>query len=545
MKKRLVLLMVLVVIVAAIAGCAKPATQPPEQEQPKEKSQVVFALWSAPEGVFNYNLYESRYDADSMGPMFEGLLKRNPDLSYKAGLADVWEVKDGGLVFYFKLRDDVFFHDGKKVTTDDVKFTFEWMMHKDYTGVRASNWQYIKGYDAFKKGETTTVEGIKVINEREIEFHFSQIDAPAFGTLSTWPISPKHVFEGTPIGQLKDHPGIKNPIGAGPFKFVRYVPGQFVEMEAFENYHYGRPKLDVIIVKVANADVAVAELLTKSVDAAWVQPNKKDWNNFKGSGFLSIIEYAQNGYQYMGLQNEHPLFNDRRVRQALTYAIDRPGIVKNLLDGMGVVQFGHMSTVSWAFNDKLTYRPYDPEKAKQLLEEAGWVLRNDGFRYKDNKKFSFKLSYPTGNPVRMNSALVIQQNLKDVGIEVVLDIMEFATLSTKVYQNRDFEAYLMGWGLAADPDATSIWGPGENWNAVNFNHPRNGELLKAGRSVVEQEKRKPIYDEWQELLFEENPYVWLYAGLEAYVFNGALKEFKPNPFGIWWDVELWHWDGQR
>ncbi|MBS4023976.1 MAG: hypothetical protein KGZ79_16400, partial [Dethiobacter sp.] len=98
------------------------------------------------------------------------------------------------------------------------------------------------------------------------------------------------------------------------------------------------------------------------------------------------------------------------------------------------------------------------------------------------------------------------------------------------------------WGLAADPDATSIWASDSSWNAVKFLHPKNDELLKAGRAVVDVAARKKIYDEWQQLLYNEAPYVFLYAANEAYVYNGALKEFKPNPFGIWWDVEKWHWD---
>jgi peptide/nickel transport system substrate-binding protein len=122
--------------------------------------------------------------------------------------------------------------------------------------------------------------------------------------------------------------------------------------------------------------------------------------------------------------------------------------------------------------------------------------------------------------------------------------MEFSALSTLVYTDRNFDAYLMGWGLAADPDASGIWGSASAWSPVHFgfDHPDNEKLLDAGRAVVPQEERKPIYEEWQALLYEEAPYVWLYAGNEAYVFNSSLKEFKPNPFGIWFDVEKWHFE---
>ncbi len=546
-SKKLVFMLVFLMLLSvfAVSGCGPEEVADDPVEKPG--GQVVFALWSAPEGVFNPNLYESRYDADSMGPIFSGMLGLNPDLTYFNNLAEVWEIREDGLVFYYKLRDDIYFHDGVPVTTADVQFTFEWMMHPDYTGVRAGMWSRILGFEDFNTGKTDTVEGIKVLNDREIEFHFSEIDAPAHLNVSTWDISPKHVFEGTPIGELQHHEAITSPIGSGPFMFERYVEGAFVELVRNPNYHRGAPKLDRIIIRVANADAAQLELLTGGVNAAWMMPNADDWAAFKDSGFLTITEYPQNGYQYMAVLNTHELFQDARVRQALTYAIDRQGMVSELLDGMGIVQVGHMSSVSWAYNKDLKPRPYDPARAKELLKEAGWTPGADGILEKDGKRFSFVLSYPTGNPVRMESALVIQENLRDVGIEVELEIMEFSALVSKVFpktgfQDIDYEAYLMGWGLAADPDPSGIWDKDVAWNAWRFTHPDSQRLIDAGRSVVEIEKRKPIYYEWQQLVFDEAPIIFLYAPYEAYVFDSALKGFKPNAFGIWYNVENWYWD---
>lgn len=538
-KKKLAFLLVFMLLFSgfSVIGCHLGSEQ---------GGQVVFAIWSAPDGVFNFNLHESRYDADSMGPIFDGMLGLNPDLTFYYNLAEEWEIREDGRVFYYKLRDDIYFHDGEPVTTADIRFTFEWMMHQDYTGVRAGNWAKIIGFDDFKAGKTDNVEGIKVLNDREIEFHFAEVDAPAHLSVSTWPISPKHVFEGTPIGELQHHKAITNPIGSGPFKFVRYVEGAFVEMVRNENYHRGIPRLERIIVKVANPDAAQLELLTGGVDAAWMTPNAEDWAVFKDSGFLSIVEYPANSYQYMALHNEHELFQDRRVRQAITYAIDRFSMVEELLDGMGVVQAGHMSSVSWAFNEDLQPRPFDPERARTLLNEAGWTLGDDGILKKDGTRFEFTLDYPTGDPVRENSALIIQKNLRYIGIEVNLNIMDFSALLAKVFPDADgnlgeFDAYLMSWILGADPDASIVWGNDAGWNAWRFVHPDNQRLLDAGRATVDIEKRKLIYDEWQQLIFDENPVVFLYAANEAYVFDSALRGFNPGPFGIWFDLIEWHW----
>ncbi len=244
----------------------------------------------------------------------------------------------------------------------------------------------------------------------------------------------------------------------------------------------------------------------------------------------------------MGLQNRHELFNDKRVRQALTLAVDRYSIVDGLLDGMGIVQPGPVSSVSWAFNKDIKPYPYDPDRAEELLAEAGWVPGTDGFLEKDGRKFKFTLTYPTGDKIRMDSALIIQQNLKDIGIEVELDLLDFPTLTAKVADNRDFDAVLMAWDMPPDPDGIELWGPDSYFNFINFEHPNNLRLLQEGRSVVLKEERKAIYDRWQELIYDECPYVFLYTSYEAYVHNSGLREFKPNSFGIWYDVIDWHFE---
>lgn len=509
--------------------------------------QVVLAVWSAPEGVFNYNLYESQYDDWSMSPIFDSLLKAAPDLSLSANLAEDWSISEDGLTFSYKLRDDVKFHDGEKLTTEDIAFTFKWMMHPDYTGVRYDNWQYIKGAQEYRNGEADDVEGVEVVNDYEIKFHFTQVDAPAFYTLSTWPISPAHVFEGTPIGELENHEGIRNPIGTGPFKFSHWVEDQYVELVRNPDYHGDVAKLEKFILKVANQDVAQLELLTGNVDMAWVMPNADDWEMYRGTeGMaieLAIAEFPQNGYQYMSLNMTRDIFADKAVRQAATYGINRQRMVDGLLDGMGIIQVVPVASVSWAYADHLEPYPYNPDRAVAILEEAGFTKGSDGVWQRDGLRLEFELTYPTGNPVRMDSALLIKEDLEAIGFKVNLNLVDFNTLSDQCMSgDRNFDAFLLGWGLGADPDGSNIWGPDTVWNTPGFFHPDNLRLLEEGRAVVPLEERRPIYVEWQELLYEEAPYVWLYSPNDAFVYNSQLKEFKPNPFGLFWDVEYWYWD---
>ncbi|MTI95138.1 MAG: hypothetical protein FH749_06570 [Firmicutes bacterium] len=542
--KGLVLVFAALMVVSALAGCGGDTRE-------EGGGQVVFALWSAAEGVFNPNLYGSTYDADSMDPIFEGLLRTNPDMSLKEGLAYDWDVSEDGLTYTYHLRDDVTFHDGTPVTGHDFKFTIEWMCHPDYTGTRFSYWANVVGAQEYRDGNADEVVGIQVIDDYEVVVEMAVVDASAHISVSTWGISPKHIFDdGTPVGDLENHPNITEPIGFGPFQFGRWVEGQFVELEAYEDYYAGAPLLDKIIVKTANADVAQAELLLGNTDLAWVQPIQEDLDAFeatKGQPIeLTVEKFPQNGYQYMVMNmREGRIFEDKLVRQATTYAIDREAMVDGLLDGNGIVQVSHMSSVSFAYDPTLEAYPYDPDKAAELLDEAGWELGNDGIRYKDGQPLEFTLLFPSGNVTRERSAPMIQQNLQDVGYKVNLQMLEFNAMFDILedVENRDFDAALGGWGLGSDPDGSGIWGPDkeEIWNFAGLDSDENRRLLREGVATFDTDERAEVYKEWQRLLYEEAPYVWLYANEDVYVYNSKLQEFKPNPFSIWWDVELWHW----
>lgn len=345
-------------------------------------NQVVIAIWSEPQGLFNDNLAGSTYDVYSYAPVFAGLMRFDPDHDYRLvpELAESMEISADNREITFTLRDDIYFHDGEKVTAEDVKWTFEWMCHPDYTGVRASMWSLIEGFTEFNSGAADELSGIEIVNERTIKFCLSKVDAPSLTNIAVWSISPKHVFEETEIADLEYHPAISAPIGAGPYKFVRYEAGQFTELEAYENFHRGKPDLERIIVKVAAADVAKAELITGQTDIARVQPNTGDLALLERNG-LRIYEMPANSYQYMGMNLHHPILSDVRVRRAITYALDRWAMVEDLFDGMAIVQTSHMSSVSWAYDPSIKPLPFDQEKAAQLLDEAGWKLGEDGFRY--------------------------------------------------------------------------------------------------------------------------------------------------------------------
>jgi peptide/nickel transport system substrate-binding protein len=569
-------LAVLLATALLLGGCfSRPAAPPdnnpqPDPSKPVEGGTLYLSMFSAPKGVFNPILYEDAYDANIIGLVFNGLVKLNEKLEYVPDLAERMEISADNKTITFHLRKGVKWHDGREFTTEDVAFTFRSMLHPEYTGVRTDSYKdligvegmleerskldqevqagKLKDADANKKKleswqkwlDGDGKKAINVIDKYTVSFATAEPYAPFLENLG-FNIIPAHVFAGTEIGKLGEHPATKKPVGTGPFKFVEYRIDQYAELVRNETYFEGKPFIEKVIYKVLNQDVAIGQLQSGEIDHMPVKPDQLDL--LKGNKSLIITEWPDFGYQYMGINHDHEYLKDKRVRQALMYGIDRKAIVDNLLKGNGTVMNSHMPPVSWAYDsNSLNAYPYDPEKAKALLAEAGWKDRNaEGYLVRDGKVFEVVLKYPSGNKVREASAPLIQDNLKRIGVKINLQIMEFATLAQTVFDNRDMQLWLMGWGLSTDPDPGPIFLPTNKWGKVTgWTNPRNEELIKAGVRVLKPADRKPIYVEWSKILNDELPYVFLYSQNSIHAINNRVKGLKPDVRGPFWNIyELW------
>jgi peptide/nickel transport system substrate-binding protein len=568
----------LLAVALLAAGCSTKSNneQPNGSQQagkPVDGGTLYLSMFSAPKGVFNPILYEDQYDSNVIGLVFNGLLRTNEKLEWVCDLCDKYEVSADNKTVTFTLKDNLKWHDGKPVTTKDVSFTFMSMLHPDYTGVRTGDFSALAGVekmlderaqlgedvdakkvtkeDAAKKIKATWdawlagpgKEAIKVIDDKKISFTTDEPFAPFLQSLA-YSIIPEHVFAGTEIGKMIDHPATtKNPIGTGPYKFVEYVTDQYVKLERFDDYHMGKPHIQNVIYKIANQDVAITQLQAGDID--YLQPTPKDIDLLKGDANIKIYSQPDFGYQYMGFNHDNPLFKDKKVRQAFAYAIDREAIVTSQLKGYGTVMNSHMPpAMTWAYDpNQLNAYKYDTKKAQELLAEAGWKEKNsEGYLTKDGKVFEFTLLYPSGNKVREASAPLIQANLKAVGIKVNPEMKEFASLSTTIFDERKMDAWLMGWSLTLDPDPGAIFLPDNKWGKVTgWTNARSEQLIKDGTKKLKAEERKPIYIEWAKIMNDELPYVFLYSQntIEA-VRTDKVMGLKPDARGALWNIwELW------
>ena len=255
--------------------------------------------------------------------------------------------------------------------------------------------------------------------------------------------------------------------------------------------------------------------------------------------------YPAFAYTYLGYNLRHPLFIDRRVRQALTSAINKDEIVHGVLLGMGQVAHGPYKPGTWACNPRIKDFDFNPGRAKQLLAEAGWKETNsDGILVKDGKPFQFTILTNQGNAERLKTAQIIQRRLKKIGIDVKIRVIEWASFLSQFIDKGNFEAVLLGWTIGQDPDLFDIWHSSKtNPKELNFIGFRNDEvdrLLVDGRSTFDQEKRKECYWRFQEILAEEQPYTFLYVPDSLPVVSARFRGIEPAPAGIMYNMIKWY-----
>ncbi|MDV8114745.1 peptide-binding protein [Bacillus sp. BAU-SS-2023] len=554
-RKRIIsLVMTATLGISILTGCSK-VDESGKAIEPKSKDSIVYALTSSPTGIFNPLLNDTTYDDAVIDLTYNSLLSFDKNLNPKPELAKSYEISDDNLSITFKLNDNIKWNDGKTLTVDDVAFTFTSLADKGYTGSKYGYVEKLKGAKDYHEGSVDKIEGIEVIDKNTIKFTFAEPYSPGLTNLGSIGIIPKHIWGEVPIAQWKDKKDLlTKPVGTGPYEVVSFTEGQDVQLKRNDNYFDGDVKTEKFILKVTNEDTATGELLNGTVDVIDASNLKnKDIKELESEG-MDVTSYDSNLVQYMGFNLRDKKFQDKNLRQAFMYALDRNAMVDKLLEGNGQVVDTPMLPSSWSYPDKSTLNnyKYNKDKAKELLKQAGYEDRdNNGIvEDKDGKELVVKLTYPTGNKLREQTAPIIQANLKDIGVKMELENMEFTALMDKVVANHDFELYLMGNNLSLDPDPKPYWHStsasdekgNSAWNISSFKNEKADQLIEQGISVSDQKQRKEIYSQFGKLLNDEVPWAYLYSQNIRKAYNPHLKDFKPYTFNDFDNVKDWYID---
>lgn len=571
MNKRMVAsLLALLLLVSLLAGCGEKTPEETteavletpievqEKEEVKEDqtsaeaSKITYAMSASPEGKFNPLISNTQYDGYVNSLVYSSLLKLNDKIELEKDLAESYSISEDSKVLTFVLRDGLSFHDGSPLTTEDIKFTLEAIGRPGYEGDLQSYVKSIVGFSDFNEGKSDSFEGIKILDDKTIEISFEKPYSPMLSNIGGLSILPKHIWEKNDASQWSQSEALANPVGSGPYKFKAFKNNEYVELEAFDNYHEGKPKIQRFFFKVVNEATVQAELIQKSVDVADVSNIKKEETDALQEHGIEVLRYPNSKMQYMGFNLRDERLKDIHLRTAMAYGIDRRAIVEGLLEGKGYVINTPMVPTLWSYpKEGLVEYSFQAEKAAELLKEAGYEdTDGDGILDQDGENLVLTLVVPTGDAVREQTGAVIKDNLKKIGIEIELDLMDFNAVMEKVVGNHEFELYLMGNTLGSDPDPTPNWYSTQasdekgvfGWNIAGFRSEEADKLMDQNTQETNQEDRAKTLQEFGRLLNKELPWIPLYAADITKAYSKELKGYSPNTFVDFYNVHLWEID---
>ncbi|WNS74734.1 peptide-binding protein [Bacillus sp. DTU_2020_1000418_1_SI_GHA_SEK_038] len=499
--------------------------------EPRQGGSLVLGTTGSP------TLFNAYYSTDGASRVienliFSGLVTINREFKPEGDVAESWDVTDDGLKWTFKIRQGMKFHDGHDLTADDVIFSYSLPLNEDYTGPYGLPFKVIKE--------------INKVDDYTVEFVLTEPYAPFITITATMGVLPKHLLEDVPVAELGKHEfNTKNPIGSGPFKFSEWKDGQYVKVDAFDDYYEGRPYLDSIIYKIVpDANAIIAQLQAGDITYTGITPsNVPIAQKMADEGKLELKSGVSNAWDYIGYNLRNPLFQDKSVRQALTHAIDRESIVAAVLDGAGQVTHGPGSPANWAFTEDVPKFEFDPSQSSQMLDEAGWKKGADGILEKDGKKFSFTLTTTSSSETYQQIATVVQQQLAEVGIEVKIELLEWsAYLEATQPPNWKFDAIVAGWSIGSDPDPTYFWHSKEIEQGLNyfaFSNPKVDELLDMNTKVSDIDERKAVISEAEKIITEEQPYTFLYNPMGYIGHSPKLHGPEFSVANSYYDIHKW------
>jgi peptide/nickel transport system substrate-binding protein len=463
--------------------------------------------------------------------IFNGLVKYDKDLKLVGNLAESWEVSPDGLRITFKLRRGVRWQDGKEFTAEDVMFGYETITNPNTRTAYS--------------GDFKEVKEARAVDPYTFRVVYRQPFAPGLSSWGSLVVLPKHLLRGQDINTA---PFSRRPLGTGPFRLKEWKTGEKIVLEANPDYWEGRPHLDGIVYRII-PDLATMFLQLKAggIDYMGLTPiqYERQTDTYKMRRDFRKFQYLAFAYTYLGYNLKDWKFQDVRVRRAISHAVDKEEIIQGVQLGLGLVATGPYKPDTQWYNPNVARYPHDPEKAKELLAEAGWKREGkEGVLRKDGKPFEFTILTNQGNEARAKCAEIIQRRLARLGIAVKIRTVEWSAFINDFIDKKNFEAVILGWTLGQDPDIYDIWhssktGPKE-LNFISYRNEEVDSLLEKGRYTFDPQVRKACYDRIQEILAEDQPYTFLYVPFALPVISSRFRGVAPAPAGIGYNMYQWY-----
>ncbi|MEN6480539.1 MAG: peptide ABC transporter substrate-binding protein [Anaerolineales bacterium] len=567
-KRASLIVAILVVASLVLSGCSAPEPQVVEKEVEKvvketvivekevekvvevekpedttPKGTVVVGVWQEPKGLI-WNIFYDAHANDIIDSIFYSPVTTNekdelvPEMLEQVPTVENGGVSEDGKTITLKFKPGFTWHDGQPVTAEDYKFTWQFIMDPATASQTTAGWNMI--------------QDIEVVDDLTAVVTLTDSYVPFVAATLVFPILPKHCLEG--VSDPGNSEYARAPIGNGPFMFKEWISGGRIVVVANPTAPIP-PKLESIVFQfVPDMNTLLALLRTGDVDVAYDLRETQIPELVKMQGVdtvalpgLNIERYYFNLRNPKDLSQPHPIFNDIRVRKAIMMGMDRWSAVSGILQGYGEVAVTELDNHPWA-NTDLEPVPYDPEAAKALLDEAGWVPGSDGIRVKDGQRLSFRHSTTAGNQVRENLQLLFQQNLKDIGVEMVIDNYQSSTLfggcsSDGIFGTGNFD--IIGFtNSPASIDLAQEWSdyflstsikdcetnPAGS-NAWGYSNPALDEKMQCALNELDPDVRVQCIKDAQKIIYDDYFVLYVYDRLDVFAISDRVQGVNPTIFG--------------
>jgi len=540
-SKALVLLLVMLMLVTTsltLGACSgtqeepteEPATEEPsaEEEGPKEGGTLIIAVSADPVSL-DPHLQADWSTRQGIVYMFDALVDVVENDAIAPSLAESWEVSDDGMVWTFHLRDDVTFHDGTKFNAEAVKFNMERLLDEEFASPEQPH-------------VAQRLDSVEVVDDYTVKMHMKEVDINWLVLVSAY-----YMVSPTAVESMGEE-FAQHPVGTGGFKFKSFATGSHVEMVRYDDYWDGAPLLDGIKVRIIPEDsTQLMELQAGNIDIAYnyaIVP--KDVEKLENAGVI-VERRLTPSYAMLAMNLAEGPTVDLKVRQALAHAIDRDMIIEEVLLGAAEKSVVGLPSVSPLFNKDLPMIEYDPEKAGQLLDEAGWTLGDDGIRYRDGEPLELNI-LTSDREERVLMSQILDEQFKAIGIKSELTTLEWGAFLDACRAGEYDVTYWILYGSSwANNTASANIRSGRHWNIFQIDKQpalaevseRMDYLLDTFEQTVDEDKRVELVREWQQLMRDNMIiyYLWNEAN-----FNAAqpwVKDYKLYNYNLFFLDDTW------
>ncbi|MGN8178594.1 ABC transporter substrate-binding protein [Serratia marcescens] len=509
----------------------------------KLRKDTVVAGISEPQGIFNPYLFTNGWDENVTDVIFSRLIGLDSQGKPEGRLAESWQVSPDNLTYTIKLRPNLVYSDGSPLKADDIAFTLTLLHDPAYDGDTDITPAHIQGGAEYKNGTAAGISGLKVIDDRTIQIVTTQPGATTLQLIGGPVLSRAYYGKDYQRGKLDSVRAFNGkPLGNGPYIYDKYVPGQEIRFHANPNFYLGPPPMARFIYRVTNPATNFQLFQTGETDYDAFTAKPDDIEQLKLLGFANINLYSSSDYSRVDFNLRRPALQDKRVRQALIYGLDRQKLIAVVYQGYGKVANQPISPISWAYDaNGINPYAYDLDKAKKLLDEAGWQVGADGIRQKDGKKLELTLLV---TKKLINDALVpiAKDNYRRLGVVLKPQVLDFnALLAQRKAGNYDLAS--LSTSTLNDPhDGVRDFISRES--ETGYHNPLVDALIARANATLDIAQRKPLYHQLYQALSDDPPVILLgnreilsassarVTGFKPDIYNGlvgSLPNVKPAP----------------